>query len=85
MKYNAVCWRRPLAVLVIATSWLTGCAMVGFEAGGLGTCPPVVEYGRAEQLKAAEKLAVLPDGSAVVEMIGDYAVLRAQVRVCDIW
>jgi hypothetical protein len=42
----------------------------------------VVGYSRAEQLKAAEELAVLPDGSAVVEMMGDFAVLRAQVRMC---
>ena len=30
MKSNAGCWRRRLAVLVIATSLLTGCATVGF-------------------------------------------------------
>jgi hypothetical protein len=68
---------------VIVTSWLTGCGVVGFEAGGAGACPPVVEYRRAKQLKAAEELAMLPDGSAVVEMMGDYAVMRAQVRVCS--
>jgi hypothetical protein len=85
MKYNAVCWRRRLAVLVIATSWLTGCGVVGFEAGGGGACPPVVGYSREVQAQAAEELAMLPDGSAVVEMMGNYAVLRAQVRVCGIW
>jgi hypothetical protein len=26
MKSNARCWRPPLAVFMIAASWLTGCA-----------------------------------------------------------
>lgn len=71
MKSNAECWRRRLVVLAIATNWLTGCAAVGFETGGVGACPPVVEYSRELQAQAAEELALLPDGSAVVEMMGD--------------
>ena len=82
MIFNAECWRRPLAVLVIAASWLTGCATVGFEQRGAATCPPVVEYSREVQARAAEELALLPEGSVVVEMMGDYAVLREQVRAC---
>ena len=82
MTYNAGCWKRRLAVLVIATSWLTGCVGVGFEAGGPGVCPPVVEYSRQVQARAAEELLLLPDGSAVVEMMVDYAVMREQARAC---
>lgn len=82
MTFNAGCWRRRLAVLVIATSWLTGCATAGFETGGLGACPPIVEYSSAFQARAAEELALLPDGSAIVGMMGDYAVIRNQVRAC---
>ena len=82
MQSNAGCWRRRLAVLVIATSWLTGCATAGFEANGLAACPPVVEYSREFQARAAEELAMLPDGSVVVEMMGDFAVMRVQARVC---
>ncbi|KAA8607540.1 hypothetical protein AL036_10185 [Salipiger aestuarii] len=82
MKLNAVCWRRRLAVLVIATSWLTGCATAGFEAVGVAECPPVVEYSREFQARAAEEMAMLPDGSAVVEMMADYAAMRDQARVC---
>jgi len=67
---------------VIVTSWLTGCATESFEAGGLAACPPVVEYSRELQARAAEELALLPDGSAIVEMMGDYAVMREQVRAC---
>jgi len=82
MKSNAGCWRRRLAVLVIAASWLTGCATAGFETGGVGACPPVVEYGREFQAQAAEELAMLPDGSAIVEMMADYAVIRDQAHAC---
>ncbi|MDD9746829.1 hypothetical protein PVW49_23000 [Marinovum sp. PR37] len=82
MMSNAGCWRRRLAVLVIGTSWLTGCATVGFETGGVGACPPVVEYSRELQGQAAEEMPMLPDGSAIAEMMGDYAVMREQARAC---
>jgi hypothetical protein len=32
----------------------------------------VVEYRREFQARAAEELALLPDGSAIVAMMGDY-------------
>lgn len=82
MKFREGCWRRRLAVLVIATSLLTGCATAGFEAGGVAACPPVVEYSGEYQARAAEELVLLPDGSAIVEMLSDYAVMREQVREC---
>ena len=82
MIFNAECWRRRLAVLVIVTSWLTGCATAGFEANGLAACPRVVEYSREFQAQAAEELAMLPDESAIVQMMGDYAVIRDQAHAC---
>ena len=82
MTSNAVCWKRRLAGLVIATSWSTGCTTADFEAGGVAACPPVVEYSREFQVRAAEELEMLPDGSAVVEMVRDYAVMREQSRAC---
>ena len=82
MKSNAGCWTRRLAVLVIAMSWLTGCATASFDRDGLAACPPVVEYSKELQARAAEELAMLPDGSVVVEMMSDYAVMREQARVC---
>ena len=75
-------WKRRLVATVLATSWLTGCAGVGFEASGPAACPPVVAYSREVQARAAEELAMLPERSAVVEMMGDYAVLREQARGC---
>ena len=82
MMSNAECWKRRRAALVIATSFLSGCATVSSEDGRLATCPPVVEYGRAFQARAAEELWMLPQGSAIHEMLSDYAVMRDQARVC---
>jgi hypothetical protein len=61
---------------------LTGCATAGFENGSAAACPPTVEYSQEFQVRAAEELGFLPDGSAIVEMMGDYAVMRDQVRNC---
>jgi len=81
MISNAGCWKRRLAVLVIATSWLTGCATAGFDPQGQA-CPPVVVYSPEFQVRAAKELALLPDGSAIVEMMAEYAVMREQARAC---
>lgn len=82
MMLNAGCWKRRLAALTIATISLSGCAAVSSDGGGPGTCPPVVEYSREFQARAAEELALLPENSAAVEMLGDYAVMREQARAC---
>jgi hypothetical protein len=77
---NARCWKQQLAALVLVTIWLSGCATGGSNGGGLGACPPIVEYSREFQARAAEELALLPEGSAITEMLSDYAVMRAQVQ-----
>lgn len=82
MTSNAGCWKRQLAALAIATSLLSGCATVGSDRVVQGTCPPVVEYSREVQTRAAEELALLQEGSAIAEMLIDYAVMREQARVC---
>lgn len=82
MKFSEGCWRRRLAVLVIGASWLTGCVKADFETRSMAACPPVVEYSGEFQSRAAEELEILPDGSAVVEMMADYAVMRDQARAC---
>jgi len=56
--------------------------MVGFEPGSVAVCPPVVDYSRAVQMQAAAELALLPDGSVIVGMMSDYAVMREQARAC---
>lgn len=45
-------------------------------------CPPVVEYSPEFQARAADKLDLLPDGSAIAEMLADYGVMWDQVRAC---
>jgi len=71
-----------LAVLVVATSWLTSCATAGFETVGVAACLPVAEYSREFQVRAADQLMALTDGSAVIEMMADYAVMRDQDAAC---
>lgn len=61
---------------------LTGCAMVGSELRIATVCPPVVGYSHGFQRRAAEELGLLPDGSAIAEMLSDYSVMREQARVC---
>jgi hypothetical protein len=61
--------------------FLSGCERVGFEAQV--ACPPVVDYSRAEQMQVAEEVAALPENARIVDWLADYAVLRAQLRVCQ--
>jgi hypothetical protein len=61
---------------------LTACAGVGFEAGGLSACSPVVEYSREEQARVAKEVAKLPEGTLIIGWLADYAVLREQARAC---
>ena len=81
MSY-ARCWRLRLAVLAIATSLLSGCATVSSDELRSVSCPPVVEYSREVQTRAAEELELLPERSVVAEMIADFSVIRDQARAC---
>lgn len=83
MMSNDGCWRPRLAALAIAMSLLSGCATVGSIPPIAIVCPPVVQYSREAQARAAEELNSLPDGSAIAEMLSDYAVLRDQTRSCS--
>lgn len=80
MKSNARCWKPPAAVPLIATLWLSACAMGDFDAQT--RCPPVVEYSAAQQTRAADEVDALADDAMIVRLLGDYAVLRDQVRAC---
>lgn len=52
-------------------------------SGGVAACPPVVDYGKEFQARAAEELVLLPQGSAVMDMLSDYPVMPEQARVCN--
>lgn len=60
--------------------WLTGCAMGGSDIAA--PCSLVVDYTAADQARAADEVEALPEGTVIVQMLGDYAVLRDQVRAC---
>jgi len=80
MQSNARCWLPPATAPLIAMLWLSACAMGGSESNA--PCPPLVEYGTAEQTSAAAEVEALPEGAMVVRMLSDYAVLRDQARAC---
>ena len=61
--------------------FLTACSKGSFDTSP-SACPPVVDYTPAEQSRVAQEVAALPEGAVVPEWLADYAVLRAQVRVC---
>lgn len=82
MTSIAGCLMRQLAVLVIVTISLTGCATVASDLRVTTICPPVVEYSREFQARAADELNLLPEASAVQDMLTDYAVVRDQLRAC---
>ena len=82
MTCSARCWMPRLAVLATVTSLLSGCATGASEQRVVTACPPVVEYSREFQARAAEELGLLPDTSAIAEMLSDYAVMRDQARAC---
>lgn len=67
----------------LAQQWLSGGAAGGFEAGGFGVSSPVVEYTREVQRQANEELILRPEGSVIVEMMGDYAIMREQALGCN--
>ena len=66
---------------MIATSLLTACATGGSDPGS-AVCPPVVDYDQAVRNRAAAEMEALPDNAALVGMMADYAVMRAQARAC---
>jgi hypothetical protein len=74
-----ISWKPLLAVLAIATSLLAACVTAPSDGA---PCPPVVPYSRELQARAAEELALLPERSAISEMLSDYAVMREQLRAC---
>lgn len=80
MTPNGGCSRLRRVALALATIWLSGCATVGSDGDGPGACPPVIAYDRAFLERAADELETLPAGSAIEQMLADYAVTREQLE-----
>lgn len=81
MKSNAECLKPGFIALATVTNLLSACATVSSEPA-LGVCPPVVEYDAGFQAQMAEEVETLPDDSTILEMLSDYAVMRAQGQIC---
>ncbi len=76
------CLKKLLGVLAVGMIFLTGCATGSSDWRGTGVCPLVVEYSRDEQRRLADEVEALPEDSAIVGWLADYAVLRAQLEHC---
>lgn len=62
---------------LIVTALLSGCATVVSD-----TCPTLFDYAPEIQAQAADELKRLPEGSAIATLIGDYGVVRNEIRAC---
>ena len=65
-------------LLLIGAVCLSGCAQVVSEA-----CPQVKTYSPEVQTQAGDELDALPLGSVLPVLIGDYAVMREELRAGD--
>ena len=74
MTFSGKCWRRQPVVLAIVTSLLGGCGTAGSDRAGSMACPPVVDSRRV-QARAAAEVDAMPDGSAMADLLSDYAVM----------
>jgi hypothetical protein len=64
------------------TLWLTGCDPGSSETVVQIVCPRITQYDQATQNRALAEYEALPKDSALRLFIGDYQLLREQVRVC---
>jgi hypothetical protein len=80
MMSNAGCWRRRLAALAIATSLLSGCATVGSDGRRIGAARPWSSTAVSSRRGRLRSWPCCQKGSAIAEMLADYAVMREQAR-----
>lgn len=66
-----------LALVLTGLVSLSACATVVSD-----TCPTLFDYSNAEQARAAEELDALPEDSALARLVGDYGVVRNEIRAC---
>jgi len=70
-----------LAVVLLGLLAITGCAAQS-EAPLVHVCPSLVSYSPAFEKQAGAQLSAMPPDSPIAQMMGDYASLRAAVRIC---
>jgi len=66
-----------LLLVLIGPALLSACATVVSD-----TCPTLFDYSEAEQARAADELDALPEGSVIARLVGDYGVVRNEIRAC---
>ena len=66
------------ALTLIGLVFLTACETTTFETA----CPTLFTYSAEKQDRAAGELLALPEDAVLVEMFGDYAIVRQEIRVC---
>jgi len=88
LRCKAETYAKPKVLLLFNTVFadhradLTGYTTVDFENGRAADRSSVVDYSRVFRNRPADEVVLLPDGSALVEMMSDYVVLREQARAC---
>jgi hypothetical protein len=71
-------FRLLCSALLMAPLLLPGCA----PGNSRTVCPPLATYSPETQERAADELETLPIGSALGQMLADYAALRGEIRAC---
>ena len=66
-----------LVLALTVPAWLSACATVVSD-----TCPTLFDYSDEVQARAADELDALPSGSALAVLVGDYGVVRNEIRAC---
>ena len=73
-------WKMWLVLPMLMS--LTGCDEANSDIVVSIVCPAIERYDRATQDRALAELNALPPGSALRKLVGDYAHLRDQIRLC---
>ncbi len=73
---------RRAGLLLSATTLLAACATVDSESAAGGACPTLAHYPAEFRERAAAEIEQLPEDSAIVGMLSDYAAMREQTRAC---
>ena len=75
------CWMRRAIVLAGVMISLGACVTANSKRAGIA-CVPVPAYQQDFLDRAAGEVERLDEGSTVVQMLGDYALMRAQADAC---
>jgi hypothetical protein len=78
--------KLKVTLLVIAMTYLSGCASTVYKTELEIYCPNIVVYNEEFNNRLADEIESLPetDGNpAIVDALSDYASLRDKVRACQ--